>query len=279
MTLADIFVIIISYPTHFIQTIFGTLQSETALIATCLNGMSNMFRRSALESIGGLKHYAQFIAEDAELGEALDNAGFNTAISAHAGIQNLAEVKLQTFLDRRVRWARLRYNMPVTAAVGPFEILTECHLFPLLAICVLGTYHYDMGWGAIVLFMQWHSLGWLACDGTVFALLDRSIGLPEAWQDKPGNNLFFDWGKVSVEPGGLSRFLFNCLRHYILWFVREVTVILIIIEALQSPSHIAWGGKKFRLRGGKKVGGVKRVPNSPRPSALAPTSAEREKNE
>ena len=23
--------------------------------------------------------------------------------------------------------------------------------------------------GAIVLFMQWHSLGWLACDGAVFA--------------------------------------------------------------------------------------------------------------
>lgn len=226
-----------------------------------------MFRRSALEAIGGLKHYAQFIAEDAELGEALDNEGFNTVLSAHAGIQNLAETKLQTFIDRRVRWARLRYNMPVTAATGPFELLIECHLFPMLAIITLGLYHYGVGWGSTVFFVQWHSLGWLACDAIVFALLDRSIGLPEAWQDKPNNNLFFDWGKVSKEPGGLSRFLFNCLRHYLLWFAREITVIVIIIQALKSPSQIAWGGKKFRLRMGKRKGGVRQVPNSPKPGA------------
>ena len=229
------------------------------IFCTCLNGMSSIVKRQALESVGGLEHFAQFVAEDAEIGNSLDAAGYSSMLCAHAGLQNLAETSFATFIDRRVRWARLRYNMPKVGMTAPFEILTEAHWYQVLLAMAL-CWHHDM-WMYVVPVALVHAAAWCLVDGLQFALLDRSIGLPEAWEDTPNNNLFFDWGKVSTESGGLQRFMYNLFRHYILWIVREVTVFIIIAKALSDISAVAWGGKKFELRGGKSSTSVRQMKN------------------
>ena len=220
------------------------------LICTCLNGMSSMIKKKHLEQVGGLKHFGQFVAEDCEIGAALDAKGFKSKLCVHPGLQNLAESDFNTFIDRRVRWARLRYNMPKTATIGPWEIVQESH-WCVLVYSVALCWHYDL-WEYVVPIALGQAATWCFVDCLVFALLDRSIGLPKAWVDKPNNNLFFDWGKVvDGENGGLTRFLYNLLRHYVLWLVREISVLIIISKALADVSSVAWGGKKFELRGGK----------------------------
>jgi ceramide glucosyltransferase len=223
---------------------------------TCLNGMSTMIKKSHLETVGGLSHFAQFVAEDSELGVALDNKGYKTQLSSHAAVQNLAETSFWEFIDRRVRWARLRYNMPKIAPGGPWEIVLECHLYAMYCIIAL-CYHIQTGY-QVVWIVLCNSFVWCLMDAMVFALMDRSIGLPDAWQDKPSNNLFFDWGKVTSEAGGLKRFLYNLFRHYFLWVVREITVLIIILKAISNSNQVDWGGKKFSLRGGDRSSNVGR---------------------
>jgi hypothetical protein len=59
-----------------------------------------------------------------------------------------------------------------------------------------------------------HAAVWCFIDALVFAMMDRSIGLPEVWEDTPSNNLFFDWGKVTTESGGLKRFIVRMICYF-----------------------------------------------------------------
>ena len=220
------------------------------MLFTCLNGMSAMIRKSHVETLGGLKHFAQFVAEDSELGVAFDNHGFKTQLCCHAGLQNLAETTFEVFIDRRVRWSRLRYNMPKIAPGGPWELVTESHFYAMICAAAMCR-HLGLGHMTVPAVLA-HAFIWCMFDASMFAFLDRSVGLPEAWEDKPSNNLFFDWGKVSTEPGGLKRFVYNLVRHYLLWIVREVSVLIIIGKALINVRHVEWGGRKFQLRGAKR---------------------------
>ena len=72
---------------------------------------------------------------------------------------------------------------------------------------------------------------------------------------------FMDWGKVSTEAGGLQRFAYNLLRHYLLWLVREVSVLIIIGKALYNVRHVEWGGKQFQLRGAARSASVEQKLN------------------
>lgn len=229
------------------------------MLFTCLNGMSAMVRKTHMETLGGLRHFAQFVAEDSEIGVAMDTHGFKTHLCRHAGLQNLAETTFSVFIDRRVRWARLRYNMPKIAPGGPWEILIESHFCAMLCVAAL-CWHLQAG-PLLVPVVLTHAFIWCMCDAAMFAFLDRSVGLPEAWEDKPSNNLFFDWGKVSTEAGGLQRFAYNLLRHYLLWLVREVSVLIIIGKALYNVRHVEWGGKQFQLRGAARSASVEQKLN------------------
>jgi ceramide glucosyltransferase len=175
------------------------------VLCTCLNGMSNMIKKTHLEAVGGLKKFAQFVAEDSEIGAAFDTKGYSSQLCAHAGLQNLAETDFSVYIDRRVRWSRLRYNMPKTSITGPFEVLQESQIYMLFNVMGL-CWHWGV-WTFVFPICFAHGFVWLLVDAIVFAILDRSIGLPEAWEDTPHNNLVFDWGKVTTNSGGLFKFL------------------------------------------------------------------------
>jgi cellulose synthase/poly-beta-1,6-N-acetylglucosamine synthase-like glycosyltransferase len=50
------------------------------ILCTCLNGMSSIMKRKKLETVGGLEHFAQYVAEDAEIGNALDAEGYSSLL-------------------------------------------------------------------------------------------------------------------------------------------------------------------------------------------------------
>ena len=65
----------------------------------------------------------------------------------------------------------------------------------------------------------------------------------------------------SFNPDGLQRFAYNLLRHYLLWLVREVSVLIIIGKALYNVRHVEWGGKQFQLRGAARSASVEQKLN------------------
>ncbi|KAI8924347.1 glycosyl transferase family 21-domain-containing protein [Entophlyctis helioformis] len=58
-------------------------------VASCVVGKSNLFRRSALEDIGGLAYFGQFMAEDNIIGMAVMNKGFKHRVSPDLAYQSL----------------------------------------------------------------------------------------------------------------------------------------------------------------------------------------------
>jgi len=58
----------------FLQIFFGTQHAKMYLCANllginCATGMSSLMRKEVIEEVGGLAHYAQYLAEDFFLAE------------------------------------------------------------------------------------------------------------------------------------------------------------------------------------------------------------------
>jgi len=217
------------------------------IICTCLNGMSMLFFKPHMEKVGGLKRFSEFIDEDSKMGLAFDREGFSTTISKHAAIQNLDVFNFGQYIQRRIRWTRLRNNCSDISWVIPFELMIDSHLFSLAVWYILYTVHdYSSLW--LIL----HIIAWLSVDALVFMLLDRSISLPKAWQDRSSNNYFFDWGHVSDKPQGFVFFGLNTIQHYSMWVFRECIGIYIRMKALTKESTIDWGGSSIALNNEQK---------------------------
>ena len=55
----------------------------------CVSGMSCLFRRAALEEIGGLSRFAQFLAEDFFIARALVRKGYKLQMASQPCWQNV----------------------------------------------------------------------------------------------------------------------------------------------------------------------------------------------
>lgn len=206
-------------------------------ICTCLNGMSNLISKPHLDRIGGLQKFADVLNEDGEIGVAFDQYGYETAICKHVAIQNFGVFDICNYLDRRIRWARLRNNYSKTAYVAPLEIIIDNHIIGYFCLAMLVAYHESVD----AMFMWWHAGAWLLMDALVFMMMDLSVALPKTWQTN-----IFDWGRISNRPRGIYFFCFNLLEHYTMWMARECIGLYIRLRALQH-SQISWRNKDFEL--------------------------------
>ena len=207
-------------------------------ICTCLNGMSNLISKPHLDKIGGLNKFAHVLNEDGEIGIAFDQYGYETAICKHVGIQNFGAFDICNYLNRRIRWARLRNNYSKTKYAAPFEIIIDNHITGYFCIAMLASYHETCS----AAFMWWHAFAWLLMDAIIFMMMDLSVALPIKWQEN-----IFDWGRVSNRPRGLYFFCFNILEHYTMWITRECIGMYIRLRALQT-TQVTWKEKEFELQ-------------------------------
>lgn len=100
----------------FEKIYFGTYQSRMYLTAdligaNCHTGMSSLMRRDVLDSIGGLKEFGRYLAEDFFIAKAILDAGWKMTISSQPAWQNSGVCDVTNFQLRLTRWAKLRVAM------------------------------------------------------------------------------------------------------------------------------------------------------------------------
>tara|TARA_B110001452_G_C15239731_1_gene429199 strand:+ start:3427 stop:4707 length:1281 start_codon:yes stop_codon:yes gene_type:complete len=210
---------------------------------SCVSGMSNMISKPHLEKIGGLNVFAEHLAEDSHMGTAFDKQGYEVVMSKYTGLQNLGAFDISNYIERRVRWARLRMQTEMTSRATPFELVIDSHLFSWMCLISLSCYHGQFTTKIAIV----HPFAWFTVDALTFMLLDRAVGLPTKWQDNANNNYFFDWGRISDKPRGIYFFIVNMIQHYVLWIFREFIGVYIRFIALQNTDSIKWGGSDYKI--------------------------------
>ncbi|CAL1546043.1 unnamed protein product [Lymnaea stagnalis] len=124
----------------------------------CVIGMSYIFKKSLLDQANGLKWYGRYLAEDFFLTRALHERG-QLIMSAIPAKQNVGQITLRGFVERMVRWMRLRLNM-MTLVTGFLEPLSDC--FPL-GIWAGWALNYFFAINPFY-FFTFHVISWLIMD-------------------------------------------------------------------------------------------------------------------
>jgi ceramide glucosyltransferase len=103
--------------------VMGGVSAAYALAdVPCVVGKSMIFRREDLDLIGGFAHLGAHLAEDQVCGEEMKSKGRAVVVSGHLIDNVLGHRSLRTFLERHVRWCRLRRRISLTGYIGEFFV-------------------------------------------------------------------------------------------------------------------------------------------------------------
>ncbi|RKP04174.1 hypothetical protein CXG81DRAFT_4697, partial [Caulochytrium protostelioides] len=180
-------------------------------IASCIVGKSNLYRKSDVERVGGLAHYAQFLSEDNLLATAIfKDLGKRHVMTYDLARQQLGYMTPEDDQFRRMRWIRIRKYTVVAATL--FEPFTESLFIGPLAGWAVFTLFGFPRW----LFVVLHTLAWFCVDLRIASLL---------W---PGTTRY-------------------TALFALAWFQRESSAMLMWILAWLADD-VAWRGQRFRLK-------------------------------
>ncbi|KAI8893354.1 glycosyl transferase family 21-domain-containing protein [Globomyces pollinis-pini] len=187
---------------------------NSAGIASCLIGKSNLFRKADLDSLGGLAQFGKYLSEDNMIGVYLMSMGLSHQIAPDFAYQSMGPVTIPDFLQRRFRWIRVR-KFTVTAATL-FEPFTEC-----LVLGFLSSFAMQHLFGiSKTNFLIFHWLLWLISDLTVSTV---------SYFSRSGN---IDYGDVGF--------------FIIAWFIREIIAFPVYMFAMAGQS-ITWRDQNYYL--------------------------------
>ncbi|KAJ1668565.1 Ceramide glucosyltransferase [Coemansia sp. RSA 1646] len=142
-------------------------------IASCLMGKSNLYYKSALESVGGLESFGQYLAEDNMIGQALWHAGWDHTMTGDLACQPADIRSFAEYCSRRVRWVRTRkYNVTFATLCEP---LTESILLGALTAWALHHLYACSIHAVLGIFF----LCWFGMDMVFFYRINR--GPPPSW--------------------------------------------------------------------------------------------------
>lgn len=120
---------------HLNGPIAGSVAASQELSGrTVTVGKSMMFRRSTLESLGGLESVATLLAEDYVLGRMFRAAGYEVRIAGTVIDNVCAKTTVRRFLDRQLRWGLLRSRLkplayPFEPLLSPLAVAAAAPLF------------------------------------------------------------------------------------------------------------------------------------------------------
>ena len=111
--------------THLGGMVAGSIALANEAGHAAVIGKSMMFRRSVIESLGGLESVAYVLAEDYVLGRMVQAAGLRVHVCATPIENVIGEQSVRRFADRHVRWGMMRLRL------APFAYLLEPLATPL----------------------------------------------------------------------------------------------------------------------------------------------------
>lgn len=182
-------------------------------VASCVMGKSNLYRKSDLENAGGLKQFAQYMAEDNIIAEALWAQGLKHVMTCDTANQSLGPLSPKDYCLRRSRWVRVRKYI-VTAATL-VEPITESILCGLM-----GAFGYGTRFGVSpALFFLVHWLCWFSCDYILY-------------------HTFLSSAQSKTQP--FSKFVRA-------WLSRELLALPLYLYAMVGDK-IVWRGELYELQ-------------------------------
>lgn len=202
--------------------------------APCVNGKSNLYRRSELDTAvenitnqfvskgDGFKHFAKYIGEDNMIGIALwEGVDGCAGMSRDIVLQPVSgQNSVKDYIGRRVRWLRVRKYMVLAATM--LEPTTEsllCGLIGSFSLNVLLMGKAQINWALFFL----HLLVWFTIDifqfKTIFRLANTSLNVSRRFQN---------------------------LRFFKFWILRELLAFPIWLAAM-CGSAIDWRGQQFKI--------------------------------
>lgn len=202
----------------FEKVYFGTVQARMYLAAdflhiNCHVGMSSLVRREALDEIGGIQAFSDYLAEDFFLAKALTDHGWQLRVAGQPAWQNAGACSLSSFLERLHRWAQLRVSMlPLMILLEP---LSECLV---LGIAAAWACNVLFAWEPIAVFLL-HALAWFLSDWLLLCAAQQG-------------------------PLPFSKFHFA-----IAWWLREALGPSLFAFALCKP-NVRWRSRDYRLAWG-----------------------------
>jgi len=154
---------------------------NTLAIDSCVNGKSNIYRRSDLEQViggsntlpapgdtqpRGLAAFGKYLAEDNMIGLALwHQLGTRHELSCDVAYNSIGNMTLSMYCWRRIRWIRVRKQMVMAATL--LEPMTESFVIGSLVAASLYRLLNIPPW----IFLPIHIGAWLAVDLDVYATL------------------------------------------------------------------------------------------------------------
>jgi ceramide glucosyltransferase len=226
---------------------------NTVLIAPCIVGKSNMFRRSHLDSLTngqGIDYFSHNICEDHLIGDLLwrkdvpEEKSSGRKLGKHAMvfgdlcIQPMAGMSVSEYAARRVRWLRVRkFTVPAATLVEPGTESFLCSLYGAYAMTSLSWIH-ELGmpqtWTAFAAFWLLSVSIWAMLDWTLYRVLQSGASL-EVDEHTPHF-------ARPPPPGGTRR----PFRAWLMaWIGREAMALPIWLWAVYGGVSVNWRGKSM----------------------------------
>jgi ceramide glucosyltransferase len=202
---------------------------NTVAVDSCVIGKSNLFRRSDLERLDasliphegnindgrgrrGLAAFGRFIAEDNMIGLALwHELGLRHDLSCDIVYNTLADMGLTGYVQRRIRWIRVRKHMSLAATI--MEPFTESVMLSAIAAPSVRFFTGIPIW----LFLFAHFFLWVTVDLNVYSSLAGHPLQREKWR-----------------------------KFLIAWLVRELLAFPIWLFAIVGD-EVVWRGDRYRI--------------------------------
>lgn len=229
----------------------------------CVMGKSNIYRRSVLDAAvaaklklnqkhmepgTGIRHFAQYIAEDNMIAKCIWDSGGRTAMTSDVVVQPLTKFSLTGYCERRIRWLRVRRYMVLAATL--VEPTTES-----LVAGVLGSFSISVLFLSSTSTLRTWSWTWFLFHMLCWVLIDywhfHNLLQFSQIESIPGTSKpafvqpYYNPYDTTQPPGHQNvRSLATWLP---VWVTREVLALPIWVAAMCGQT-IYWRGRPFRIR-------------------------------
>ncbi len=177
----------------------------------CVVGKSMLFHKSSADRFGGLRALGGFLAEDYMAGEAMKQLGLKVSTAWDTVPQFIGEYSLKEFLQRHIRWGRIRKaQSPIAFFSEVFSFSALPGLFlaiglsTLVAISPLFIFLIHSGvWLLLDLFVMRSIKAKMELRSVLFWLLRESLIVPLWLFTASGSSVSWRGERYTLKLGGI----------------------------------------------------------------------------